>query len=259
VLVSYFGELEYYFNALYDLNVPVDVIPVHYDLSKYKIVIAPLLHMIKPGFKEAVEDFVKKGGIFVTTYFTGLIDESVGVYLGGYPGPLKDVMGIKVEEYNPLPPGGKNIMKMAATLDGFKKNYDCSVWCDVIHTTGAKVLATFVNDYYAGSACFTENQFGNGRAYYVGTRPDKDFMRDFLTKILNGQGLKISDLPEGVELMTRSKKGKSYCFYLNHGETDKAIKLPSGKYEDVVTGTMHERTLRLAKYGVSVLQKKEHD
>ena len=259
VLVSYFGELEYYFNALYDLNVPVDVIPVHYDLSKYKIVMAPLLHMIKPGFKEAVEDFVKKGGIFVTTYFTGLIDESVGVYLGGYPGPLKDVMGIKVEEYNPLPPGGKNIMKMAATLDGFKKNYDCSVWCDVIHTTGAKVLATFVNDYYAGSACFTENQFGNGRAYYVGTRPDKDFMRDFLTKILNGQGLKISDLPEGVEMMTRSKKGKSYCFYLNHGETDKTIKLPSGKYEDVVTGTMHERTLRLAKYGVSVLQKKEHD
>ena len=53
--------------------------------------------MVKPGFKEAVEDFVKNGGTFVTTYFTGLIDENVGVFLNGYLGPLKDVMGVKVD------------------------------------------------------------------------------------------------------------------------------------------------------------------
>jgi beta-galactosidase len=199
---------------------------------------------------------VKKGGIFITTYFTGLIDESVGVYLGGYPGPLKDVMGIKVEEYNPLPLGGKNIMNTTDAMNGFKKQYDCSVWCDVIHTTGAKVLATFVNDYYAGSPCLTENQFGKGKAYYVGTRPNSDFMKDFFTKILKEQGVSLPCLPKEVELITRTKNSRPYHFYLNHGEAEKTVKLPPGKYEDILTGDIYKDTLTLGKYGVYILNVK---
>ncbi len=256
VLVSYFGELEYYFNAFYDLNVPVDVIPVHYDFSKYKIVVAPLLHMIKLGFTEAVEDFVKKGGIFITTYFTGLIDESVGVFLGGYPGPLKKVMGIKVEEYDPLLPDGKNAMKLAEP-DGFKKEYGCSVWCDVVHPTTAKTLATFVHDYYAGYPCVTENKFSDGKAYYVATRPDKDFMNDFLTKILKNQGITPPTIPQGVELVTRKKDDRTYHFYLNHEETEKKVKLPDGKYEDILTGVIHHDALSMTRYGVSILTKRK--
>jgi beta-galactosidase len=165
-------------------------------------------------------------------------------------------MGIKVEEYNPLPPGGKNVMKMTAAIDGFKKDYDCSVWCDVNHTTGAKTLATFVNDYYAGRACFTENQFGKGKAYYVGTRPNNDFMKDFFTKILKEQGIDLPGLPKEVEFIARINKGKSYYFYLNHGETEKKIKLLSGRYEDILSGNICEGTLTLAKYGVSILREK---
>jgi len=255
VLVSYFGELEYYFNAFYDLNVPVDVIPVDYDFSKYKVIVAPLLHMVKPGFKEAVEGFVKKGGTFITTYFTGVIDEFVGVFLGGYLGPLKDLLGVKVEEYNPLPPGGKNTMKMTEAIEGFRKSYGCSIWCDVAHTTSAKTLAAFVDGYYAGSPSFTENQFGDGKAYYVATKPDRDFMRDFLSKVAGKQGIKVSLLPKGVELVTRSRRSENYNFYLNHGQTEKQVTLPEGKYEDLIVGTVHQDTLNLAKYGVSILRK----
>lgn len=255
VLVSYFGELEYYFNAFYDLNIPVDVIPVDYDFSKYKIIVAPLLHMVKPGFKETIENFVKKGGTFITTYFTGVIDESVGVFLEGYLGPLKDVLGVKVEEFNPLPPGGKNTMKMTGTNKAFKKKYGCSIWCDLAHTTSAKILATFVDGFYAGSPAFTENQFGNGKAYYIATRPDKNFMQDFLPKVADAQGIKISQLPKGVELVTRSGRNQNYSFYLNHGNSKKQVELPEGKYEDILTGTVHQNALNLAKYGVSILRK----
>ncbi len=257
VLVSYFGELEYYFNAFHDLNVPVDVIGIDYDLSKYKIVVAPLLHMIKPGLKEAVQDFVKKGGIFITTYFSGVIDEFVGVFLDGYLGPLKDVLGVKVEEYNPLPPGGINGMMMTETTEGFRKEYGCSIWCDVAYTTTARTLAAFTDGYYSGAPSLTENKFGDGKAYYVATRPDKDFMRDFLSKILSEQHIKVSLLPEEVELVVRSQNGEDYNFYLNHGETEKQVKLPEGKYEDLLTGAVYESILHLAKYGVYILRTKE--
>jgi len=259
VLVSYFGELERYFNAFYDLNVPVDVIGVNYDFSKYKVVVAPLLHMIKPGFKESVEEFVRNGGTFITTYFTGFIDEHVGVFLGGYLGPLKDVLGVEVEEYDPLPLEGKNVIKMAAELGGFKKEYGCTVWCDVAHTTTAKTLATFGEDYYAGFPCFTENQLGSGKAYYLATRPTEEFMRAFVGKILADQGIRAPQLPEGVESVRRSKGDTTFDFYLNHGKAEKQVRLPKGKYEDMLTGAIHEGTLALTKYGVSILRRKDVD
>lgn len=254
VLVSYFGELEYYFNSLYEMNVAVDVIPAHYNFSKYKIVIAPLLHLIKPGFKETVENFVKNGGTFITTYFSGLIDESVGVFLGGYPGPLRDVMGIKVEEYNPLPPGGKNIMNMMAA-QGFKKQYDCSVWADVIHTTTAKALASFVNDYYAPKPAITENNFGKGKAYYVGTRPDKNFMNDFFRLILKENQIVIPNLPDDVEFIVRNSGQNKYYFYLNHGNAERKVKLPTGNYVDMLSNKIFKDTLNLNKYDVYILKK----
>ena len=255
VLVSYFGELEYYFNAFHDLNIPVDVIGIDYDFSKYKVIVAPLLHLVKTGFKKIIEDFVSKGGIFITTYFSGVINENVGVYLDGYLGPLKDMLGVKVEEYYPLPPGGKNTMKMSGNIDGYREKYGCSIWCDVAHTTTAKTLAGFADGYYAGSPCFTENKFGDGKAYYLATRPDKNFMRDFLCAVATDQDIKIPDLPEAVELVARSNKSGHYIFYLNHSKIEKQVTLPEGKYEDLLTGTVHQGALKLARYGICILRK----
>ncbi|MBN2011662.1 beta-galactosidase [candidate division KSB1 bacterium] len=255
VLLSYLGELEHYFNAFYRLNVPVDVIPAHYDFSKYKIVIAPLLHLIKPGFKEAVEAFVTNGGTFVATYFSGFVDEHVGVFLNGYVGPLTDVLGVKVEEYDPLPLNGSNRIKMIAGLDGFENEYACSVWCDIAHATTTKTLATFGDDYFAGAPCVTENEFGAGKAYYIATRPDADFMHDFVCKILADQNIEIHLLPEGVEHVTRQQNKHKFEFYLNHGNNDVEVQLSQGKYKDLLTQTSHESILRLARHGVSILRR----
>jgi beta-galactosidase len=257
VLVGYLSELEYYFNAFYDLNVPVNVIPFNFDLSKYKVVVAPLLHMVKPGFKEAVEEFVGKGGTFITTYFSGVIDEFVGVFLDGYLGPLKNVLGVKVEEYNPMPFDGKNAIRMTEGLDGFKKEYACSVWSDVARTTTAKTLAVFGEDYFAGSPCVTENKMGSGKAYYVATRPDEGFIKTFLKKILTDQCIEIRQLPQGVEMITRSDNENTFDFYLNHGDAEQEVTLPDGKFEDILTGVVYKTVLHLAQYGVTILRRKK--
>lgn len=256
VLVSYVGELEYYFRSFYDRNVLVDVIPSHYDFSKYKVVVAPLMHMVKPGFKEAAEAFVRAGGTFITTYFTGLIDENVGVYLGGYLGPLKEILGVSVEEYDPLLPNGKTRMKMEGPPDGYQVDYECSIWAEVAHTTTAKTLATFTEDYYQGCPSVTVNELGEGKAYYIATRPDQDFMRDFLKQILTEQGIFPVQLPPGVECVTRRKGQKSYHFYLNHNAHSIEIDLPEGLFLDLLTGRVQSKNIELSKYDVVVLTEK---
>jgi beta-galactosidase len=254
VLVSYFGELEHWFNAFYDLNVPVDIIPATYDFSKYKVVVAPLMHMLKPGFAEAVEKYVREGGTFITTYFTGLIDENIGVFLDGYLGPLKNVLGLKVEEYDPMPPGGTTTMTMEAGQDGFKDSYECSVWAEVTHTDTAETLARFSEDYYAGHASLTKNRFGEGDAYYVATRPGGTFMKDFLSGLMKEKEIEMSELPADVERVTRAKDGTAYDFYLNHGTEPKTVTLPAGSCEDLLSGKVYEGTLELEPFGVAVLK-----
>jgi beta-galactosidase len=255
VLASYFRELEHYFAAFYGLNVAVDVVPSNAVLSRYRVVIAPLLHVVKPALAQALKEFVRDGGTFVATYLSGFADETLGVFPGGYPGPLKDLLGIQVEEYDPLPLDGANTIRLEVPLSGFEPEYGCRVWCDVAHTTSARALATFGEDYYAGSPCFTENAFGAGKAYYLATRPDDAFMRAFARKLLAEQSIQATELPDGVELVTRSGQHGAFHFYLNHTERETEIRLPDGRYEDLLTNAIHGGSLRLARYAVHILTK----
>ena len=67
-----------------------------------------VLYMVKEGMKEALEAYVEQGGMLITTYMSGLVDQSDNVYLGGYPGPLRRMAGVWVEEIDALAPGQFN-------------------------------------------------------------------------------------------------------------------------------------------------------
>ena len=92
--LMYVDQIHQYYKYFYDKNIGVSMIPFDADFSRYKMIVAPVLYMVKEGMKEALEDFVKNGGVLVTTYMSGIVGESDNVYLGGYPGPLKDMAGV---------------------------------------------------------------------------------------------------------------------------------------------------------------------
>ena len=106
--LKYMDEILLYYTALYEKNVPVDIISTEDDLSQYSVVIAPVLYMTKPGTDEKIRSFVREGGTFVTTFFSGIVDEHDLVITGGYPGKLRDILGIWVEETDALPSYMKN-------------------------------------------------------------------------------------------------------------------------------------------------------
>ncbi len=68
-------------------------------------------YMVKDGMKEALENFVKNGGILITTFMSGIVGQSDNVYLGGYPGRPRD-LGVWVEEIDALAPEQKNKAKV---------------------------------------------------------------------------------------------------------------------------------------------------
>ena len=223
--LRYRDEVQNYYNALHSRNIPADVIPVDGDYSKNKLLIAPILYMVKPGVDEKLRQFVKNGGTLVTTYFSGYVDENDQVTPGGYPGKLRDILGIWVEESDALPEDTANHF----VWEGHR--HQASLLCDLLHSEGAEVLAVYEEDFYAGMPVLTRNRFGKGQAYYVAARSDGAFYEKLLAKICTEKGIHaVLDTPDGVEATRRG----SFLFLLNHTPDTHTVR-SDGDYRDILT------------------------
>lgn len=234
--LKYLDEVFGYYRALEEQNYSVDLIGVNDDLSKYEVVIAPILYMTKGSYDEKIREYVKNGGTFITTFFSGIVDEHDLVITGGYPGHLRDILGIWVEEIDALPAGTTN----AFTYEG--KEYEAKLLCDIMHLEGAKALATYEKDFYANTPVLTVNEYGKGKAYYVGTRSSEDFYQTFLKERLEEKGIQPVLEVEGVgiEATERIKGDEHYLFVLNHNDTEGTFVMPKAKV-DLLTGRTYTK------------------
>ena len=228
--LKYMDELANYYTALYDNNISVDIISAQDPLDDYKVVIAPVMYMTKPGADEKIRKFVSEGGTFVTTFLSGLVDEHDLVITGGYPGKLRDILGIWVEETDALP----SYMKNSFSWNG--KDYDCGLICDIMHMENAQALACYDKDFYEGTPVLSKNEFGKGHAYYVATRAGQDFYADFLNKVLKEQGVEPVFKPcKGVEITLRRKEETNFLFFLNHNPRESVL-IAEKPGTDLLTG-----------------------
>jgi beta-galactosidase len=72
--LHYWEQIKSQYHALHRLNVSVDIVSPDADLSRYRLVVAPLLYMLRPGVADNIEQFVKQGGVLLTTFFSGIVD-----------------------------------------------------------------------------------------------------------------------------------------------------------------------------------------
>lgn len=220
VNLQYCDEILNYYKAFNNLNISVDFIGVEDDLSHYSFVVAPVLYMVKPGYDEKIRQFVKNGGNFLTTFFSGYVDDHDLVTVGGYPGKLRDILGIWVEEEDALPDAACN----SFTYKGI--TYPATLLCDLLHTEGAQSLCEYEQDFYAGMPALTRNEFGKGAAYYAATRSNADFYRTLVHEICTETGIcPIIDTPDCIEVTERTNANGTFLFFLNHDEKSHDIKL----------------------------------
>src|SRR5699024_1181599 len=106
--LDYMAEFTRYYSALRNRNYNVDIVSPEDSLEPYALVIAPVYYMVKGDNDERIRRFVRRGGTFLTTFFSGMVQENDLVTLGGYPGKLRDILGIWVEEEDALPPEQDN-------------------------------------------------------------------------------------------------------------------------------------------------------
>ena len=255
-LLKYLEVLQALHYPLHEQNITTDIIPHDRDFSRYKVVVAPLLYMVKPGFREAVERFVSRGGTFVTTFFSGVVNEFDEVFRGGYPGPLTDVLGLKVEEFEAMKPYVKNSLVAGDALPGLAGEYESRLWCDILQLGTARPLAEYGSDFFQGTPALTVNEFGSGKAYYIATLPHNDFLRKLLRHVCAEQGVRpVLEAPERVEATFRTHEGRDYLFVLNHNYGPVEVQLPEGEYFDLLTQSPRSGLMPMDAVGAAILKK----
>ena len=246
-----------HYRQFWQQGITVDIINSTFkDLSNYKLVVAPMLYMLQEGVAERLGDYVQAGGTLVTSYLTGVVNQSDLVFMGGSPGPLKELLGIWIEETDVLFDHHQQTIQLTEkTLSD--TNYPVKQYADIVHLQDAESLAVYEQDFYAGSPALTANKFGRGQAYYLAARFGDVFLADFygwLGKVLGLETAVTTPLPSGVNAQVRRTDTEKFIFLLNFEPLPQAVRLDDLALLDALTGQAISGEITLAGYGFRILE-----
>ncbi|WP_223772760.1 beta-galactosidase [Streptomyces sp. 135] len=250
-VLDYHQEALDWYSALLALGIRADVVTTRCDPDTYDLLIAPVLHVIPETLAKDLTRYVESGGHLVTTYFSGVVDENDHIWLGGHPGALRELLGIRIEEFGPLP--ADDGVELDDSTTG-------TVWTDRITVTGpeVEVLARYRTGAYTDRPAVTRRTAGRGSASYVSTRLGADGLTALLPRLLAAAGVD-SELPPAargrVELAVRRGDDSRYLFLVNR--TDEPVPVP-GLTGELVIGPKRDDSgggvLVLPPRGVAVLR-----
>ena len=209
-----------WYRALLDLGIRADVVPVASSFDDYEVVIAPMLHVVPTALRARLEAIVADGRHLVTTFFSGTVDEHDRVWLGGYPGALRELLGVTVEEFVPLLPDAPVTLASGAVAN---------LWTERISrlADGVEVLDTYADGDLAGQAAVTRRIAGEGSATYVSADLGREGVRGVLTRLagdvdaLRGDALAAGGALEVIARVARD--GERFVFLANR--TDDRVTL----------------------------------
>ncbi|MFG3089428.1 beta-galactosidase [Streptomyces antibioticus] len=223
-----------FYEALYDRHLTVDFAHPESDLSAYPLVVVPALYLMTEAAGNNLREYVENGGTLVVSFFSGIVDEHDAVHEGAYPGALRDVLGLTVEEFSPLPAGAS--VRLTGP-DGTERTGD--VWTEFVVPRGAETVWTYADGLTAGHPAVTRHRLGEGTAWYVSTRLGAEGLDALLGRAAADARLAPrAELPRDVEVVVRSGESGRYLFAINHTAADTKVPLATAGTE-LLTG---ERT-----------------
>lgn len=209
----YLEQVHAAYRALRAAGVTVDVVSPGSDLTGYRLVVVPALYSLRAAEAAALHGYVAQGGHAFVTFFSGIVDEEQAVVTGGYPGLLRDLLGVRMDEFAPLARGERV---------GLTSGRSASIWSECGRATTAVVLDAFAEGTAAGSPAITRNAFGSGSAWYVATRLDQPDLDAVVRDALIAAGIApLADRAHDLDVTRRvGADGTTFLFAINHADDD---------------------------------------
>ncbi|MBO3085078.1 beta-galactosidase [Cellulomonas fengjieae] len=231
-----------YYDRLWRDGLTVDFVLPDADLAPYRLVLAPASYLLSTAASENLTRYVAGGGTLLTSYFSAIVDESDAVHVGGYGAPLRDALGLTVEEFLPLREGGR------VHLDN---GLVARTWTEDLALEGARVVSAYADGPAAGRPAITRHQHGDGVGWYVSTALDADALETVMAPVYADAGLAPSGLPDEVEVVRRHGADADYVIAINHG--DEPVAIPADGVL-LLTGDVAHGSVKVPAGGVVVVE-----
>lgn len=257
---GYWSEVCEYYRALVELGVSVDFVAPHGDFSRYKVVVAPVWYMVSGEAGRRVSDFVRSGGTFLATYWSGIVNEHDQCHLGGFPGPLREATGVWAEEYSALADHRSVDLEFNADAVAGVDRKAVVRWVqEGLHLQGAEALASFTSGRYTGQPAVTRHRLGTGWGYYLGAKLSHPHLKALLRNVLGRAGVAPChslDLPPGVYATRRIRGDREFLFVMNFTRCEKWVDYGSSRYIKLPDRvSIDDATISLPAFGLLVLEK----
>jgi beta-galactosidase len=207
--LGYLDRVRAWYEASFRAGLTADFAHPEADLSRYRLVIVPSLYLATERTAANLRRYVEAGGTLVVCCFSGIVDDRDRVYPGPYPGALRDVLGLIVEEWLPLRTGERVSLTWQEPaiaplpMGGTADVWTADVWTESVILAGAKPVAWYADGPAAGGPAITRHDLGAGRAWYLSARADAATTAALLAAACESAGLTPPATPTMPDALAR--------------------------------------------------------
>ena len=243
------NQLQACWDMFYWRNMDTRIVEITRSSLNYKLLFVPGVTVMDKATATKIREFVKNGGTVVMTSNSANVDTTGQVFATTRPGMLSDVFGIRLgsfeetEAMNEISRKSYKGKKLEFTYKGKAIDTE-SARFDIIGLKGAEILGSITSldkDY----PVMTLNNYGEGRAIYVGLPAKVGVLGDLVDDLLDELDIKKGPrVPSGV--MAR-QVDKTHFLYMNVSGEPKEIQM-RGKSRSVLFDKDYTGNFTIAPY-----------
>ncbi|MGP9843949.1 beta-galactosidase [Brachybacterium sp. 107] len=242
--IRYSDEVRATHRSFWRAGIPVDFVRPGADASRYRLLVVPCLYPLSDEQVTWLEQYVEASGELIVTYLSGISDASLRIQPGGYPGRLRELLGVRVQEMLPLEAGVQVALDDGSVVEE---------WTELLETTDADVLAVHAQGELRGLPAITSSARGSGHAVYLSARLRQDSRDAFFASAAERLGIAptlTGAAEQGLEVVRRRGDGPDHVFLLNHGSESVTVR---GDGPELISGQDGASGVRIDPGDVGVI------
>lgn len=224
--LTYNDIVRAYYRQLYQLNIECDIVtPDTPNWSDYDVLVVPALYSAPDSVYQELERFVRRGGKLLASFKTAVANEHLQISYEGTPKNLEEVFGITYNEFSTA--SGQTV---TSEYFHFQAPRLVPVFLEYVQATTATELAVYDFSGKGNFAAITSNEYGKGRAVYIGCTLDEHTLKEVITRIFEDQfdySLSLYQFPiisrEGI-----NDAGDLITYLFNYSQNEHSIPAVEG-------------------------------
>ncbi len=254
--IGYNDVVRWIYDTLYGMNVECDFLwPESENFGQYKVLIVPALYAAPDTLLERLNQYVQDGGSLLATFKTGFANENVKVSHETQPHILSRSLGIKYHQFT-FPRG----VKISGKIAEESGDREVKAFMELLEPDSAEVLAFYDHYNWKSYAAVTKNEYGKGKAVYVGCMTGNTVLERLLDDLLKEAGVERAG--ERFPVIVRKGKndfGRTIRFYLNYSAQRQTADCGPSDSRELLSGRELKRreTFVIEPWGVKILEEKQ--